>query len=247
MLRRIIHRTAALYMTVLQCFSLDRSLYYHRRAWPRSSSETSEPGTRERIVAASSELFRHRGYAGTGLKAILAASRAPYGSLYHFFPGGKEELGVAALQAGGVTYRELVELFFPDGRRRRRRDAARSSPVPREHARGDRLRRRVPDRDDGARGRERERTDAPRVRGSVRVVARGLGAALHRRRYGRGPRPRGRRRAVLPHRRRVPAVPRDAHDRSAGDHRPHRGARGRRRCSPAQTCISLLVRPLLAQ
>ena len=58
--------------------------------------ETNEPGTRERIVTASAELFRHRGYAGTGLKAILTASRAPYGSLYHFFPGGKEELGVAA-------------------------------------------------------------------------------------------------------------------------------------------------------
>jgi TetR/AcrR family transcriptional repressor of lmrAB and yxaGH operons len=75
----------------------------------------SEPGTRERIVHASAELFRRRGYAGTGLKAILAASRAPYGSLYHFFPGGKEELGVAALQAGGVTYRELVEAFYPEG------------------------------------------------------------------------------------------------------------------------------------
>jgi TetR/AcrR family transcriptional regulator, lmrAB and yxaGH operons repressor len=75
----------------------------------------SVPGTRERIVAASAELFRHRGYAGTGLKAILAASDAPFGSLYHFFPGGKEELGVAALEAGGLTYRELVELYFPEG------------------------------------------------------------------------------------------------------------------------------------
>jgi TetR/AcrR family transcriptional repressor of lmrAB and yxaGH operons len=72
-------------------------------------------GTRERILAASAELFRRRGYAGTGLKAILASSDAPYGSLYHFFPGGKEELGVAALRAGGVTYRELVESFFAEG------------------------------------------------------------------------------------------------------------------------------------
>jgi AcrR family transcriptional regulator len=71
--------------------------------------------TRERILGASEELFRRQGYAGTGVKAILAASQAPYGSLYHFFPGGKEELGVAALRAGGVTYRELVEAFFVPG------------------------------------------------------------------------------------------------------------------------------------
>ena len=71
--------------------------------------------TRDRIVTAASELFRRQGYAATGLKAILAASDAPYGSLYHFFPGGKEELGVAVLHSGGAVYRELVEAFFVPG------------------------------------------------------------------------------------------------------------------------------------
>jgi TetR/AcrR family transcriptional regulator, lmrAB and yxaGH operons repressor len=73
------------------------------------------PGTRARIVEAGTGLFRHHGYAGTGVKAIAAASGAPYGSLYHFFPGGQEELGVAALEAGGATYRELVETVFAEG------------------------------------------------------------------------------------------------------------------------------------
>ena len=72
-------------------------------------------GTRQRILTAGRELFRRQGYAGTGMKAIVAASGAPYGSIYHFFPGGKEELGVAALETGGQSYRELVELFFPPG------------------------------------------------------------------------------------------------------------------------------------
>ncbi|MGH8978231.1 MAG: TetR/AcrR family transcriptional regulator [Acidimicrobiia bacterium] len=76
---------------------------------------TRSSDTRERILAASSELFRHHGYAGTGLKAIVSASRAPFGSVYHFFPGGKEELCVEAIRASGVTYRELVEAFFPEG------------------------------------------------------------------------------------------------------------------------------------
>ena len=71
--------------------------------------------TRERILLAASELFRRQGFAATGLKSILAASDAPYGSLYHFFPGGKEELGVAVLDAGGNVYRELVEQFFLSG------------------------------------------------------------------------------------------------------------------------------------
>ena len=42
---------------------------------------TKSADTRARLVEASSELFRRQGYSGTGLKAILAASQAPYGSL----------------------------------------------------------------------------------------------------------------------------------------------------------------------
>ncbi len=68
--------------------------------------------TRSRILAGAARLFRRRGFAGTGIKAILTESNAPYGSLYHFFPGGKEELGVAAVAEGGETYRQLVEVFF---------------------------------------------------------------------------------------------------------------------------------------
>ena len=29
------------------------------------------------------------GYTGTGLKQIVAAANAPFGSLYHHFPGGQ--------------------------------------------------------------------------------------------------------------------------------------------------------------
>ena len=71
--------------------------------------------TRDRIVAASLELMRHNGYAGTGVKAILVASDAPYGSLYHHFPGGKEELGAVTIREGGLAYLALVESFFPAG------------------------------------------------------------------------------------------------------------------------------------
>jgi AcrR family transcriptional regulator len=71
--------------------------------------------TRDRILNASTELFGRHGYAATGIKSILAASGAPFGSLYHFFPGGKEALGAAAIRAGGTMYRDLVEAFYGGG------------------------------------------------------------------------------------------------------------------------------------
>jgi AcrR family transcriptional regulator len=68
--------------------------------------------TRNRILTAAGELFRRQGYAGTGVKAVLQASDVPYGSLYHFFPGGKEEVGVAVIESSGAVYRELVEQIY---------------------------------------------------------------------------------------------------------------------------------------
>lgn len=68
--------------------------------------------TKQRILYASAELFRRRGYAGTGLKQISEASHAPFGSLYHHFPGGKEELGEDVIRQGGEFFRVLVESVF---------------------------------------------------------------------------------------------------------------------------------------
>jgi len=55
--------------------------------------------TRSRIVAAASEAFERDGFGGAGLSSILDASGAPRGSLYFHFPGGKEQLAVAAIEA----------------------------------------------------------------------------------------------------------------------------------------------------
>ncbi|MGH3184695.1 MAG: TetR/AcrR family transcriptional regulator [Acidimicrobiales bacterium] len=68
--------------------------------------------TRERILDAGAQLFRRQGYEGTSLKEIVAEGEAPWGSLYHFFPGGKEEVGVMALRRSGERYRRLIELVF---------------------------------------------------------------------------------------------------------------------------------------
>ena len=64
--------------------------------------------TRERIVDAGAELFRRQGYAATGVKQIVTEAQAPFGSLYHFFPGGKAELGAEAIRTSGALYEQLI-------------------------------------------------------------------------------------------------------------------------------------------
>ncbi len=68
--------------------------------------------TRERIVETSAELFGRQGYNGTGVKQIVEAAKAPFGSVYHFFPGGKEELGAEAIRVSGALYELLVPAVF---------------------------------------------------------------------------------------------------------------------------------------
>jgi AcrR family transcriptional regulator len=68
--------------------------------------------TRDRIVQTSAELFRRQGYSATGVKQIVTAAKAPFGSLYHFFPGGKEELGAEAVRVSGAIYAQLIPAVF---------------------------------------------------------------------------------------------------------------------------------------
>jgi AcrR family transcriptional regulator len=69
--------------------------------------------TRERIVERSAELFRRQGFAATGVKQIVAEANAPFGSVYHFFPGGKEQLGAEVIRWSGGVYGQLIDTFFP--------------------------------------------------------------------------------------------------------------------------------------
>ncbi len=72
-------------------------------------------GTRERILETSAELFRRQGFAGTGVKEIVEQASAPFGSIYHFFPGGKEQLGEEVIRSSGALYGRLIDLFFTPG------------------------------------------------------------------------------------------------------------------------------------
>jgi len=65
--------------------------------------------TRDRIIAATNELFRRHGYNGTSLSQIGKTADATIGSIYHFFPGGKEALTVEVIRSTGAVYLELFE------------------------------------------------------------------------------------------------------------------------------------------
>ncbi|GGZ12911.1 TetR/AcrR family transcriptional regulator [Streptomyces nitrosporeus] len=64
--------------------------------------------TRVRIQGAAATLFRRHGYSATGLKRIATEAEAPFGSIYHFFPGGKQQLAEDMIRTSGSEYGRMV-------------------------------------------------------------------------------------------------------------------------------------------
>lgn len=74
------------------------------------------PKHRNAIVNAAAMLFRRQGYAATGINQIADVAGAPKGSLYHYFPNGKDEIGEAAVRfAGAKVTRTLEQLYERHG------------------------------------------------------------------------------------------------------------------------------------
>jgi len=55
------------------------------------------PTTRDAVIPLLAEAFREHGYQGTSMAILQDATGLGRGSLYHFFPGGKEEMAAAVL------------------------------------------------------------------------------------------------------------------------------------------------------
>jgi TetR/AcrR family transcriptional repressor of lmrAB and yxaGH operons len=58
---------------------------------------SNKPNTREAILDTASKLFFSQGYHATGLNQIIKDSESPKGSLYYYFPHGKEELALTCI------------------------------------------------------------------------------------------------------------------------------------------------------
>jgi AcrR family transcriptional regulator len=80
-----------------------------RRKVGRGKAAPKVAGTKERLVAAGVDLFRQQGLNATGIKEILSKADARFSSLYHHFPGGKDELAAEVIEASGAAYQALVE------------------------------------------------------------------------------------------------------------------------------------------
>jgi AcrR family transcriptional regulator len=61
------------------------------------------------MIDAAIELLQRRGTGGFTVEAVLAHSGAPRGSVYHHFPGGRDELLVAALRQSSGYLSHVIE------------------------------------------------------------------------------------------------------------------------------------------
>lgn len=65
--------------------------------------------SREKMIKTASRLFQIKGFHATGLNEILKESHAPKGSLYYYFPNGKEELALAAIELASETMQNKIK------------------------------------------------------------------------------------------------------------------------------------------
>jgi AcrR family transcriptional regulator len=73
------------------------------------AAEPARRDGRERLLAGARRLLAEKGYAGMELRDVAARGKAPRGSIYHHFPGGKRQLAIEAARAEGAEIRVAIE------------------------------------------------------------------------------------------------------------------------------------------
>jgi TetR/AcrR family transcriptional repressor of lmrAB and yxaGH operons len=79
---------------------------------PRPPRAADEPSPRTKLVLATLDLLRRAGLSGAGINQVIDASQAPKGSVYHYFPGGKQQLVTEALREAERTVGESFSKIF---------------------------------------------------------------------------------------------------------------------------------------
>ncbi|MEW5870061.1 MAG: TetR/AcrR family transcriptional regulator [Chloroflexota bacterium] len=68
--------------------------------------------TRTQILLTMARLIEKQGYHATGLNEIIRESGAPKGSLYYYFPDGKEQIGAEAILESGKIIANRLRGFL---------------------------------------------------------------------------------------------------------------------------------------
>lgn len=71
--------------------------------------------TKRSMLVSAAEVLRERGAAGVTIDEVLNRSGAPRGSVYHHFPGGRNQLLIEALAFAGESMTTAIDAAAPRG------------------------------------------------------------------------------------------------------------------------------------
>ena len=64
------------------------------------------------MILTAVRLFQRDGYHATSWRGLVKEAGTPWGSVHHHFPGGKDELAVAAVETGSQSVIALIDHCF---------------------------------------------------------------------------------------------------------------------------------------
>lgn len=68
--------------------------------------------TRDQIIQTTSELLENQGFHATGMNEIVKESGAPKGSIYYYFPDGKEGITAEAVKFAGRMVSDRINIHL---------------------------------------------------------------------------------------------------------------------------------------
>lgn len=75
----------------------------------------NKPHTRQRLVSSAADMISRRGLEATSIRVLAKHAKVPLGSTYHYFPGGKQQVAVEAIQYAGHNVARRLEQALEAG------------------------------------------------------------------------------------------------------------------------------------
>lgn len=74
-----------------------------------------QPGVRQRVVEAAALVLAQHGLNAASIREMTKRAEAPFGSTYHHFPGGKQQVVVEAVRLAGARVGEALDHHLQSG------------------------------------------------------------------------------------------------------------------------------------